>query len=349
MKKIACIIGTRPQLIKHAALLKELEKEFEVQTINTLQHYDEELNAVFKNELYTEHRFIDLPISSADFSSSIRLGKMIEGLSALITYDQPDAVIVYGDTDSTLAGALVANKNSIPLIHIEAGERSFNKTMPEESNRVIADYLSQIHFCSSAESIENLKKEGIDKNVFYSGDLMKDLLQSTSGSLVKPVSYDYIFCTIHRNYNKNNPSKLKELLVALNSLDKKILFALHPATLKSLASFEIDLDNYKNIHILAPLSYTQSISYQKYSSAIVTDSGGIQKEAYWLKKPCLTMRCETEWMATLRGNWNQLLYQNLSALPVLLNTIPSEKDYDDTLYGNGQAAKIITNTISRLI
>jgi UDP-GlcNAc3NAcA epimerase len=349
MKKIACIIGTRPQLIKHAALLKELEKIFKVDTINTVQHYQSNMNEVLKNELYVDKNFIDLNIESKSLHSSARLGKMIDHLTPLIHDINPDGILVYGDTDSTLAGALVANKNQIPLIHIEAGERSFNKDMPEERNRVITDYLSQILFCSSKESMENLKKENITENIFYTGDLMKDLLQSKLDCLLRPDFSEYIFCTIHRNYNKNNPEKLRELLEVLNSIRKQIVFSAHPATINVLSEYGIELQDYKNIQVVPPLSYIQSISYQQYSSAVVTDSGGIQKEAYWLKKPCITIRTETEWTATLVGNWNQLLYEDLNEIHRILEITPAEKEYDELLYGNGAAAATITHNISQLI
>jgi UDP-GlcNAc3NAcA epimerase len=221
--------------------------------------------------------------------------------------------------------------------------------MPEESNRVITDYLSQIHFCSSKESMQNLNRENITENIFYSGDLMKDLLKSKLNSLVQPGLSNYIFCTIHRNYNKTNPEKLKELLEALNSPQKKTIFSVHPATLNAFKSYGIELENYKNIEVLPPLSYTQSISYQNYSSAVVTDSGGIQKEAYWLKKPCITIRKETEWTATLKGNWNQLVYEDLTEINQMLQNAPCEKDYNELLYGDGKAAATITRTISQLI
>ncbi len=349
MKKIACIIGTRPQLIKHAALLEQLEKSFVVDTINTLQHYQSELNIALKNELYVNKTFCDLNIGPDELTQAVRLGKMIYELSKLIEDKRPDAILVYGDTDSTLAGALTAYKTGIRLIHVESGERSFNKEMPEETNRVLTDYLSNIHFCSSNESIENLKREKITENVFYSGDLMKDLLYSKLHCAVAPQLGDYIFCTIHRNYNKNNPAKLQKLFEVLNSLQTPVIFPVHPSTINALNAYGLDTTSYKNIHLLPPQSYIQSISYQKYASAIVTDSGGIQKEAYWLKKPCITIRKETEWKATLTGNWNQLVYDDLAQLPPLLKNIPSENEYDESLYGSGDVSAVITNTLLQLI
>ena len=220
--------------------------------------------------------------------------------------------------------------------------------MPEERNRVIVSHLSDLHFCSSENAANNLKADKITENVYYVGDLMKDLLLKnlSSDSLC---SEPYLFCTIHRNYNKNDPEKLKALLHKLSQLPKKIYFSVHPATLTLMADYGIDLKAYRNIIFLPPLSYNHSIAYQKGADAIITDSGGIQKEAYWLKKMCITIRKETEWIETLKGKWNQLLYGDLNSLPYLLNTIPAEEEYNAELYGNGQAGGNIRKILSKLI
>ncbi len=349
MKTIACVIGTRPQLIKHSVVLKELEKALVVKTINTMQHYQTDLNEVFIKELFPCGTNFHTTVLHNEFTSAERLGEMIQKIASLLKVFKPEAVLVYGDTDSTLAGALAAVKSSTPLIHIEAGERSFNSEMPEETNRILTDTVADLLFCSSSEAINHLQKEGIQKNVFLSGDVMKDLLLRTSSSLTHPPDKNYLFCTIHRNYNKNNPNKLKELLGALQSTSKKVIFPLHPATLESFGRFGIQISNYGNIHTLGPLSYQQSLSYQKFADAIITDSGGIQKEAYWLKKPCITIRKETEWKQTLKGKWNQLLYEDLEKLPEILNHYPEESEYDENLYGNGNAASFIKETLLNII
>ena len=347
MKTIACIIGTRPQLIKHSVLLNELKQSFHIQTINTLQHYQADLNDIFLKELYLDTDFNELEPSSSH--SSIRLGAMIIELSRLLEKIKPNYVLVYGDTDSTLAGALAASKRNIPLIHVEAGERSFNKQMPEEINRLATDALAQIHFCSSMEAIQNLKEETIWKQVFLCGDVMKDLLLRNCTQLKRPIKENYIYCTIHRNYNKNNPEKLTELLIALNETKHKVVMPVHPATVLEMKAHQIDPSAYANILVMQPLSYLQSLSYQKFADAIVTDSGGIQKEAYWLRKRCITIRKETEWKGTLRGRWNQLLYDNLEKLAAMLNSFPIEEEYDPELYGNGNAAKNIREILVKLV
>jgi UDP-GlcNAc3NAcA epimerase len=348
MKKITCIIGTRPQLIKHSALLNELEKSFAVTTINTLQHYQYELNDLLSEELFQKKQFFNIEMPH-NLMPAERLGKMIIEINNVVNSNKPDCILVYGDTDTTLAGALAVNKNNIKLVHIEAGERSYNKNMPEEHNRVITDYLSNIHFCASQKAVENLKKENITEHVFYTGDLMKDVFLDFVTRPTSPPAENYFFCTIHRNYNKDNPKKLKDLFDTLNALPKKIIFSIHPATLKSLEINGINIKDYENIQVLPPLSYKQSISYQKFSDAVITDSGGIQKEAYWLKRPCITIRKESEWTETLKGNWNRLVYDNLSELDQMIKTMPDNKQYNEDLYGDGKAATTITNILSQLI
>ncbi|MFN2457232.1 MAG: UDP-N-acetyl glucosamine 2-epimerase [Chitinophagaceae bacterium] len=346
MKKIACVVGTRPQLIKHAALKHLLEGVFVVKTINTLQHYQYELNELLKSDLFLSEPFIDLTIE--ELHPAIRLAEMIRGITIHLQTIKPDAVLVYGDTDSTLAGALAACKIGIQLIHIEAGERSYNKTMPEEHNRVLTDAVADILFCVSRNAMENLHKENNSGISFYSGDLMKDMLLQKAAELSTPLRDDpYVFCTIHRDYTKHNLTKLKELFSTLQQLFTTIIFPLHPATQQTIQKSGIALHSYDNIIFSPPLSYSQSIHYQKFAQAIITDSGGIQKEAYWLKRPCITIRKETEWIETLTGNWNQLVYENLSQIPELIKK--QNGYYNAELYGDGTAGILIRNKLATLI
>ena len=345
MKKIVCITGTRPQMIKHSILLRSLIKFFEIETIHTLQHYQFELNELLKSDLFINETFHQLTIDTT-LSSAKRMAAMLDGIAGLLDYQKPAAVLVYGDTDTTLAGALAANKIGIPLIHVEAGERSFNISMPEETNRIITDTLSQICFCASEQGLKNLLRENIERQVFFSGDVMKDLLQETSKKLEKPLLQEaYIYCTIHRNYNKSNRKKLQQLLLSLSSLDYLIVFPVHPSTLNTIEALrdEASPNKYANIQFLAPVSYTQSIHYQKFAKAIITDSGGIQKEAYWLQRPCFTFRNETEWLETLTGSWNRLVYEDIGNLKDMLNLKPGI--YNHKLYGDGHASKFIMETL----
>jgi UDP-GlcNAc3NAcA epimerase len=343
LKKLFCVIGTRPQLIKHSILVQSLKSYFNIETLNSTQHYQHELNDQLMQDL-----FLNLPITNLNmdpsFSSAKRLGAMIQGIDQYLQQSQPDAVLVYGDTDTTLAGALAAYKNKFKLIHIEAGERSYNKNMPEETNRIIADQLSDLLFCASLQAINNLQKENNQNLYIYSGDVMKDLLLQKASCYSEPlILEEYIYCTLHRNYNQNNLQKIKEIIDVLCQLPYIIIFPVHPATRKSLREIGIKENIYKNIRFLEPLTYGVSINYQKFAEAVITDSGGIQKEAYWLKRPCITIRKETEWTDTLTGKWNQLLYDDLNELPLLLQK--EQTLYDANLYGNGQAGRIICENI----
>jgi UDP-GlcNAc3NAcA epimerase len=343
MKKIVCITGTRPQLIKHAVLIKELQKCFAVESLYTGQHYDYKLHEGLKKVLFTNQMFHNLKLEET--VPAQRLGEMVLKIAAFLQVTQPDAVLVYGDTDSTVAGALAANKMKIRLIHVEAGERSFNLDMPEEHNRIITDALSDIFLCASHKAIEILHNEQQHKNVFYCGDLMKDLLLQTAELFQTPiVEEQYIYCTIHRNYTNQNIAKLKSLLNVLSTLNEIIIFPVHPATQTAINMAQEKNGSSSNIRLLPPIPYTDSIRYQKFARAIITDSGGIQKEAYWLKRRCITVRKETEWIETLTGNWNQLTYDDLSEIPELLNAPLHVHNAD--LYGNGTAAVCITQHLT---
>ena len=349
MKKIVCITGTRPQLIKHSVLIKDLKQYFFVESLYTGQHYQYELNGLLKKDLLNDEIFHEIKLSAAE-KPAFRLASMIAGISTFLDKSQPDGVLVYGDTDTTLAGALSANKMNLQLIHVEAGERSFNNSMPEETNRILTDALSHFLFCSSEISLQNLKKENNNSNTILSGDLMKDLLIQTAGKLSNPIIQEpYIFCTIHRDYNKNNNYKLRQLIQVLTSLNYSIIFPVHPATMVTINSLGLKIINnkYENIHFLMPLTYTESIHYQKFAIAIITDSGGIQKEAYWLKVPCITFRKETEWIETLKGNWNQLVYEDINSLKELL--VQPTSNHNENLYGSGNAAEKIAKSLYHLL
>jgi UDP-GlcNAc3NAcA epimerase len=341
---IVSVFGTRPQYIKHAVLLNAFNSNFT--SIDTSQHYDKVLSSDIIEDLkLPTPQVLSISFKNTNDKVTYIKKKLIIELKKI----NAKVVIVYGDTDSTMAAALAAKKCNCLLVHIEAGERSYNIEMPEEINRIETDKLSNILFCVSQKSVENLKKEKINNNVFLVGDLMKDLLLKTTKKLVKPlVDYPYYFATIHRNYTQNNKAKLNEILTALNDLTHKVIFSLHPSTKKKIDEFKINIANFKNIHFIAAPPYSSSIRYQKFSVAVITDSGGMQKEAYWLKKKCITIRKETEWADTLLHNWNTLVYDNLkTTIPAALNTKPIK--HNKKLYGDGNAAKIIKKNIQEYI
>jgi UDP-GlcNAc3NAcA epimerase len=222
-----------------------------------------------------------------------------------------------------LAGALVAAKLHIPVAHIEAGVRSYNKKMPEEINRILTDHVSTYYFIPTEDAKQNLSKEGITENIFNFGDIMKDVLDYVVGNnfLTKNDinSQPYYYATIHRPYNTDDKEKLEKLLNTLNNLDLKVVFAIHPRTEGKMENYGFLKEDYSNIIFINPQAYITNLCYIKHSEAVITDSGGIQKEAYWLKTRCITIRSETEWTETLQHGWNQLCFDNLESLNMYLH------------------------------
>ena len=343
MKKIISIIGARPQFIKHAPIQLQLQKHFNALTIHTGQHYDSDMSDVFFNELN-----IPRPDYLFDIGGSKPQGEqtaiMIKEIEAVCIKEKPDAILLYGDTNSTLAGALVAAKMQIFQIHVEAGIRSYNRQMPEEVNRIIADEFADLLFCSTQDSVENLKQEGIThKGIFLSGDVMCDMLKIILPKVIEPETVPFYFVTLHRPYNTDDKDRLHKILMTLNDLDKLVVFPAHPRTVARMTSFGITQHQFPNIKFIGPLGYVQSISYQKQSACVITDSGGMQKEAYMLKRQCITVRSETEWTETLVNGWNTLVFNDLEQLKKILITTPS--DYIDDIYGKGNAAAEIVSII----
>jgi UDP-GlcNAc3NAcA epimerase len=347
LKKIISIIGARPQFIKHAPMQLELQKHFNALTLHTGQHYDEKMSAVFFNELNISAPDFVLDIGGAHLQGA-QTAVMLAETEKVFCFENPDAVIVYGDTNSTLAGVLAAVKLQIPVIHIEAGLRSFNRTMPEEINRIVADNFSQLLFCPTAAAIDNLRKEGIDhKHIYLCGDVMADMIQLILPEISLKLDEPYYFATIHRPYNTDDVTRLTAILEEFQRLNHPIIFSLHPRTLKRLQTFGIDPVKYTNIRFVEPLGYADSISYQKFAACVITDSGGIQKEAYILKKKCITLRSETEWEETLTNGWNTLVFEDLSSLHEEVTKLPGA--YTNNLYGDGSAARFITEVINKYL
>jgi UDP-GlcNAc3NAcA epimerase len=344
MKKIIAIVGARPQFIKHASFEIVARDKFDLITIHTGQHYDENMSSVFFDELKISAPKYKLNLGGA--SHGVQTGGMLIEIENILDQETPDAVVVYGDTNSTLAGALAASKLGITLIHIEAGLRSYNKEMPEEINRILTDHVSNLLFVPSKQAIANLKKENITENVFLVGDIMKDLVIKLSKStlLSNPIyKGNYYYATIHRPYNTDEPNRLRFILENLNTLGEKVVFSLHPRTKNLINQFSIDLTDFENLVFIPPQGYTENLSLLIHANGLITDSGGMQKEAYWLKKKCVTIRKETEWIETLLNDNNSLLFQNLNSLKsILLEPI---KHWDAKLYGTGESTKKMVESI----
>lgn len=344
MKKILVIIGARPQFIKHASFELAAKSKFEVVTLHTGQHYDDNMSKVFFDELGMQRPTYQLNLGGG--SHGIQTGTMMIEIEKIIKKENPDFVVVYGDTNSTLAGALVAAKLSIKLVHIEAGLRSFNKGMPEEINRVLTDHVSDLLFVPSEVAKKNLERESILNNIFVVGDIMKDLVLKIRDEILTQKSLNkdlYYYATIHRPYNTDNKERLIYVLKSLNRLSEKVILSIHPRTNALISEYDIDIQEYSNISVIPPQSYTDNLAYLANSSGLITDSGGMQKEAYWLQKKCVTIRTETEWLETITLGANVLMFENLNDLDLKLKRISLE--WDQNLYGFGDTSKKIVEII----
>jgi UDP-GlcNAc3NAcA epimerase len=344
LKKVIAIIGARPQFIKHFPFQLACEGKVNLVTIHTGQHYDQNMSNVFFDQLGMKKPNYLLALGGGGHGA--QTGKMMEELEKIFLHEQPDIVVVYGDTNSTLAGALVAAKLHMPIAHIEAGLRSYNKSMPEEVNRVLTDHISNWLFTPSEVSNHNLSKEGIHDNVFVIGDIMKDLIQYTAKnklSIQPQVDFDYYYVTLHRPYNVDQKERLHYVLSILNGLQYKVVFAIHPRTRATFTNFGWSEADFSNIVFIDPQPYFENIGYIERSQALITDSGGMQKEAYWLQKTCITVRSETEWVETLEGGANTLIFEDLSTMGDLLSS--ASPTFKESLYGDGNSCDAIVNIL----
>jgi UDP-GlcNAc3NAcA epimerase len=313
--RLACVVGTRPQLIKAAAAWPVLAERHQAILIDTGQHYDEELAGSFFHELSLPQPDHELGVGSG--SHTRQLAAMLERLEPVLLHTAPEAVVVFGDTNSTLAGAIAAVQLEVPLAHVEAGLRSFDRRMPEETNRVLVDHLADLLFAPTDEAVANLRAEGIGvvggQRVELVGDLMQDLCAATLPAIRDPVEAvgegaaepvrglglrpgGYLFATIHRAENRQ-PSAIDRWTRLLDDLDRSIVLALHPGTKRALDEHGAALSH--SVHVLPPLGYRSTLALQLHAAAVITDSGGMQREAAWLGVPALVLRETTEWPATL--------------------------------------------------
>ena len=315
-----------------------MSEHYEILNIHTGQHYDPEMKEVFIKGLKLDS---ELQLISTDRKS--RMLEMTQNISEYIDESKPDMMIVYGDTDTTLAAAHAAVEKKIPLCHIEAGLRSHNLEMPEEINRIETDKLSQLLLCPSQEAVDQLRNEGIVKGVFEVGDIMKDAIQVSKKMVGSLVDYNYYYATLHRPYNVDVEVRLRCVLGALNSLENKVILPLHPRTEGNMKKFKVSKIEFPRIEFISPQSYLSNLHYMIGSQAILTDSGGLQKEAYWINKKCVTLRSETEWKETLHDGCNTLMFDDLSGLQDIINE--QGGPWNPELYGDGQATKRIKNVM----
>lgn len=342
MKKIIAVIGARPQFIKHFPLERAADGKLDLLSIHTGQHYDQNMSDVFFDQLGMKKP--DYQLSLGGGSHGAQTGAMLTEIEKIILKENPDGVLVYGDTNSTLAGSLAAAKLHIPVFHVESGLRSYNKDMPEEINRIMTDHISSLLFVPSDRAVENLGKEGITEGVCVVGDVMKDIVVFVKqGKHIgdRPLAEKYYYATLHRPYNVDEKERLIKILTKLNNLNHTVVFSAHPRTVKRMADFGINIENYKNVHIIEPQAYFENLTYLNHSEALITDSGGMQKEAYWLEVPCFTIRSETEWVETLESGANQLLFEDLTKLGIRNRDIVFNKE----LYGSGNSCVQIVGKI----
>jgi UDP-GlcNAc3NAcA epimerase len=358
MKKILTIVGARPQFIKASAISRAIRDRFSTDfqeiIVHTGQHYDANMSQVFFEQLDIDEPKYNLNVSGLNHGAMT--GRMMEALEELMISEKPDLVLVYGDTNSTLAGAVTAAKLHIPIAHVEAGLRSFNRKMPEEINRILTDTVSSFLFCPTDVSVQNLKNEGICHQVFNVGDVMYDvaLYFAEKAKLESHILNDlglserqYILVTCHREENTNSLERLTSILQALAELSKSktIIFPIHPRTLKYIQ--QNDLSSYlENVHVIEPLPYMDLIALQQSAESILTDSGGIQKEAFFYQVPCITMRDETEWVETIDLGWNQLVGANANKIIQAVMNIKMGK-LEVYPYGHGKASEMIINILKK--
>jgi len=341
--KVLTVVGARPQFIKAAAVSRELRRHHEEILVHTGQHYDHEMSGIFFDGLELPPADVNLEVGSGPHG--MQTGAMLKGLEEVMLARQPDCVQVYGDTNSTLAAALAASKLSIPVSHVEAGLRSFNRRMPEEINRVVTDHLSTLLLCPSDTAVANLAAEGISANVHVVGDVMLDVLNWARERLpddgtgpLRELGLNrgsYLLVTLHRSENTDDPSRLLGILRALNSIPEPIVLPLHPRARKVIAAMGLALCG--NVRVLEPVGYLQMVSLTNAARLVLTDSGGLQKEAYWLRVPCLTLRDETEWVETVATGWNMLVGSDSERIVCSVGTFAPPAAHPP-LYGEGRAA-----------
>lgn len=352
MKKIMSVVGARPQFIKVKLLADSLKKKKIAHLlVHTGQHYDYEMSKIFFDELS-----IPLPrynLNAGSHAPGAQTALIIERLEKILLKERPAMVIVYGDTNSTLAASLAAAKLHIPVCHVEAGLRSYNRAMPEEINRVVTDHLSCLLFCPSKTAIDNLAKESITSGVHLAGDIMYDSIlrfkdtakkRSVILSKLKLKPKNYLLVTIHRPFNADSSGNLKRIFRALKIINEPVVLPLHPRTLQALKRSALKVPPL--VRLIKPVGYIDMITLEANARIILTDSGGVQKESYWLGVPCVTLREETEWIETVHSGWNTLAGADTNRIvkAVYEMKLPEKRPQ---LYGNGRAAQRIAAFLAR--
>ena len=343
--KIFSIVGARPQFIKLAPLSAALAGKHEEFIVHTGQHYDYAMSEKIFEDLGI--RKPDIHLNTGSGTHAATTAEMMVKLEAAMIEKKPDIIVIFGDTNSTLAGAIAASKLNIPIIHIEAGLRSYNRGMPEEINRIVADHVSKYLFVPTQTAVDILKKEGLADSTYLTGDIMVDTMKNNIGialkksTAIQELKLDgqlFNLLTLHRNYNVDTPEILEHILNQLGILGEKIIFPVHPRTRKMLASSSYVVP--ANIEMIEPQGYLDFIVLEQASKRIITDSGGIQKEAYILRKPCITLRTETEWVETVEEKWNLLVNPSDKMIAAKISGFVTPEKQQD-IFGKDVAAKMV--------
>ncbi len=345
--KILTVVGARPQFIKAAAVSGPLRARAREVIVHTGQHYDPEMSDQFFRELAIPTPDHELGVGSLPHGR--QTAQMLAGIEVAIEQEQPDKVLVYGDTNSTLAGALAAAKLRVPVVHVEAGLRSFNRAMPEEINRVVADHVADCLCCPGDRAAANLAAEGITRGVHVTGDVMRDLLDRVRASVSDDVLSrlgvtpgGYLVLTLHRAENTDDASRLCRIVTALAAASEPVVFPVHPRTRRALAALGLSATG--AIRTIDPVGYADMLALARRARVVLTDSGGLQKEAYWLGVPCVTLRDETEWTETVDAGWNTLTGSDPDHIRAAIAASAPATSRPE-LYGDGHAAERIAELI----
>ena len=354
--KVVTIVGARPQFIKAAPVSKALREAGHTEfLVHTGQHYDYDMSQVFFDEMAIPKPDVNLGIGSG--SHGWQTGQMLIHLEKVIQAQQPDAVLVYGDTNSTLAGALAAVKLHLPLAHVEAGLRSFNREMPEEHNRVLTDHCADISFCPTQTAVNNLARESITRGVYLVGDTMYDAalqfatIARRRSTILQDLGLEqqgYLLATVHRPYNTDVAENLRSILTAFLEIEELVIFPVHPRTRQKIGELDGTLNLPRagsRLKLIEPVGYLDMLALEENARLIMTDSGGMQKEAYFFGIPCITLRPETEWIETVEAGWNILTSASIAEIQCALRnfTLP---DTRPPIFGSGTAALEIVRILS---
>lgn len=351
--KIVSVVGARPQFIKAAAFSRVARRTHTEILVHTGQHYDTNMSDVFFEELELPRPDHHLDVGSG--SHGAQTGQMLERLEPVLRAEVPDTVVIYGDTNSTLAGALAAAKLVLPVAHVEAGLRSFVRDMPEEINRIVADRVATLLFAPTRTAIDNLAREGITEGVVLTGDIMYDALRRHAdlarerSSILSRLALNagrYVLATVHRAANTADPARLADIFEALALLREPVVVPLHPRTAAALAATDIEVE--PPVRIIEPVGYLDMIELERNARMVLTDSGGVQKEAYLLGVPCVTLRDETEWTETLEGGWNVLAGADAERILAAARR-PRPDGAPAAVFGDGHAAERMVEALEHTI